>query len=584
MKIRQIFSEDIDENNNDVNTYRKQRNNPISIELDSVTNKYYKMQKGIVDDRFTDLFLGPNEVYFNQRNSINCRQSDTSNDELNQKKLFSHIDGLENSKDVMYWPFYSPKNKADITVNCSADIYSRNMESQFILSIDGKKHTRLKIEKNMDDEDLYIWTCRIRRVKRGFHYLELGFDNVEDKKVGLGKLNFLKLTSKSQLRVVRERWRPAATHAKFKSSNAEKIDSWVMTVHNESPTLSSYNPLTTPFGYYGTTLKSDGSASGVNFSLWSYGQKQQEPPLHKLSHLLAIGHPTADFSHFSHEGTGVKIRNYNNLWDSNTSKKYTFAMKMERDPRDFSDGQLNIYYTYFWNEGKAKWQLFGAGKKFNTNKNNPLFLGSFVEVPGPANVERSNHVERRVFYSGYVRDQKNKEWRMVDTMITAKGKDQFSNKQWGMNGDNFFMSAGGLVQYEVEKQPTKIFMNNDEDILGVPYEPIYMDKISQIEAPLPFPSILSHKIREPIGRTQGRLKLQLSIPEKNSQTNTVWVYIGNIDGLTIAKKWDNNYSFKNVKNGIEEIEIPYSKSKKFCRILVKDAELQIWSFETYNIN
>ena len=260
-------------------------------------------------------------------------------------------------------------------------------------------------------------------------------------------------------------------------------------------------------------------------------------------------------------------------------------MKMEHDPRVFSDGQLNIYYTYFWDEGKEEWRLFGAGKKFSKSKINSLFVGSFVEVPGPAHVERSNHVERRVFYSGYVHDQKYKEWRAVDTMLPNKDKDQFSNKQWGLNGNDFFMSAGGLIQHETEKQSGKIYINNDEDILGVPEEPIYMNKIDQIETPLPFPSIVSHQIQEAIdGRTSQQIKLEILIPEKKNQTNTVLVYTGNEDGLTIAKRWDNKYTFKNMENGTHKIEIPYTESRKFYRILVRDANLQIWSFQTYNIN
>jgi hypothetical protein len=258
-------------------------------------------------------------------------------------------------------------------------------------------------------------------------------------------------------------------------------------------------------------------------------------------------------------------------------------MKMEHDPREFSDGQLNIYYTYFWDEGKQEWRLFGVGKKFSIKKINSLFVGSFVEVPGPANVERSNHVERRVFYSGYVRDKKNKEWRKVDTMISsANTSDKFTNKNWGIEGDEFFMSAGGLDQTDKNQFPDKYFLNNNEDILGEPDDPIHIEKIHQIEDSLPFPTITSHEIYKIDDRQ--KMKLHILIPEKKADRNEVQIFIGNKEGLTIAKKWELKYTFKNIPNGNQEIEIPYPKEKQFCRILVRDANLQIWSFNTYNLS
>jgi hypothetical protein len=66
--------------------------------------------------------------------------------------------------------------------------------------------------------------------------------------------------------------------------------------------LGFYAPITTPFGYYGPTWLADGTVNaGFNFSLWSYGRGQEEPPIEQLSHLLAIGNRDATFGGFGHE-------------------------------------------------------------------------------------------------------------------------------------------------------------------------------------------------------------------------------------------------------------------------------------------
>ena len=63
--------------------------------------------------------------------------------------------------------------------------------------------------------------------------------------------------------------------------------------------LGFYAPITTPFGYYGPTWQADGTVNaGFNFSLWSYGRGQEEPPVEQLSHLLAIGNRDATFGGF----------------------------------------------------------------------------------------------------------------------------------------------------------------------------------------------------------------------------------------------------------------------------------------------
>jgi hypothetical protein len=104
--------------------------------------------------------------------------------------------------------------------------------------------------------------------------------------------------------------------------------------------------------------------------------------------------------------------------------------------------------------------------------------------------------------------------------------------------------------------------------------PLYMQKINEINEQLPFPSIVSHKIYN------DNIILSIHIPEKDNNNNTVHVYCGDKDGLTIADMWKKEYKKKNIKNG--ESKITISSLYKYYRILVKDSNMQIWNLKTYH--
>ena len=79
---------------------------------------------------------------------------------------------------------------------------------------------------------------------------------------------------------------------------------------------------------------------GSIFSLWSYGRGQAEPPIEQLSHLLAIGNRDATFGGFGHEGTGVKIRD----WDPLTGHK---GQRQVLALRVVPSETYDTYYSYF---------------------------------------------------------------------------------------------------------------------------------------------------------------------------------------------------------------------------------------------
>ena len=53
----------------------------------------------------------------------------------------------------------------------------------------------------------------------------------------------------------------------------------------------------------------------------------------------------------------------------------------------------DTYYSYFYLTDKNEWRLFGVGNKYNKGKPlKSLWVGSFVEVPGPPHVQRTGLV------------------------------------------------------------------------------------------------------------------------------------------------------------------------------------------------
>ena len=435
----------------------------------------------------------------------------------------------------------------------------------------------LIITNNQNDDD-YIWTCKIIGFDKGFHSIELFPTHIPKKIIGLGNLHYLKLSVKPHGHIIRERWRPNAAHSYFYSSETKNIDAWAISISKELPSLHSYNPFITPFGYYGISTDKDGYAGNVNFSLWSYKKNDPPPATYKLSRIIAIGHPTAEFGHFSHEGTGVKIRDFDDLWNSNTSKEYVFALRMVHDKQSYNDGQLNIFYSYYWDEGLEKWKLYGVAKKFNKGSNlDTLETGAFVEVTGASTKERSCQAERKLFYRGYVRDKSYKTWRLIDEMKGLLNGDAIRNKSWGQDDGYFYMSAGGLVQNDLTPFKDKIKLST-EDEGSEPQQPKYINKIHQIDEELPFPTIISHEA------TDTQLSLNINIPDKNKNNNKIVVYYGDEDGLSIDNMWQHKKTFYNKSNGNHELNINVKKKPTYCRVLVKDDELQIFNLYTIKIN
>ena len=72
------------------------------------------------------------------------------------------------------------------------------------------------------------------------------------------------------------------------------------------------------------------------------------PPVFAMPHLLATGNPAAEFSGFGHEGSGVKIRNWEPYWRN--PKSVIQALRVET-----KDG-FDTFYGYLFDEEKKSWE------------------------------------------------------------------------------------------------------------------------------------------------------------------------------------------------------------------------------------
>lgn len=390
------------------------------------------------------------------------------------------------------------------------------------------------------------------------------------------KLHWIQLSGPAiqNAAALRKRWRPAAAHTKFTSSKAgDNIRLWVMEMDATPGPLGFYSPITTPFGYYGPTWKADGTVnSGFNFSLWSYGRGKQEPPIEQLSHLIAIGNPDAQFSGFGHEGTGVKIRAWEPL-EGRQGQRQAIALRVE--PGD----KYDTYFSYFYATDEQRWRLFGAGKKFNQGKPlKSLWVGSFVEVPGPPPRQRTGPYVRQMRYQGWVMDAQGR-WSALDQMShgDADKKSGLTYTDRGLTDDGrFYMATGG---WEFRKAPAAKYVEA-RNANSAPL-PGFMQP-EAVKLLLGIPSEIAA-----VKATRSGSNATITFHLRNAGANpTATIYWGSKEGLTFVDRWENKTEFANPIEGVNQIVISGVVSGKplFVRVLLKNGEGQFWSKETIAVD
>ncbi|MEM0968896.1 MAG: hypothetical protein AAGJ31_06075, partial [Verrucomicrobiota bacterium] len=240
--------------------------------------------------------------------------------------------------------------------------------------------------------------------------------------------------------LLRVRWRPAAAHGGYDTAKVKGAKLLVFATRSME-SASSYSPITTPFGYYGTSFGSDRKSVGnFNFSMW--GKESGASDLKTMPHLLGVGSPEGEFSGFGHEGSGVKPRG----WEPMPDKPELVVQAL----RLVNDGVYDTYFGYYFDHPTKTWKFYGAGRKWNGGKPvQHLKLGSFCEVPGPPQSQRSGDIYREVRRRGWAWDDG--DWVALETYHpggNGSSGEQPVNKSWYTSEDGeYAMGCGGIRLY-----------------------------------------------------------------------------------------------------------------------------------------
>lgn len=366
--------------------------------------------------------------------------------------------------------------------------------------------------------------------------------------------------------LLRARWRPAAIHSGFSSSGlgGARSEFWIMEVRPLPGEKDFYSPITTPFGYFGSTFNADHTSGGINFSMWSFGRGEAEPPVERLSHLLAIGHPQATFGHFDHEGTGVKLRD----WNPYEGQKITSTVQALRvEPGEPYD----TYTGWFLDQQTRQWRLFASGRKWSDRRGGlNLLPGCFVEVPGPPHIERTGHIPRAADFRGWCRDDTGK-WHALDLMNGSKAdaNREQTNCLWSLSDDGWFrMSMGGMIHFRYPK-------GVDVKAPETRTLPDYLSEAS-LKALEPPTTVTVTRI----ARQGDQVHVELDLKTIAKGRSRARVYFGPDDSLTFENRWAKSADIGELPPGLQRIAFDGAPEKGFCRVLITNETGSFFSRES----
>jgi hypothetical protein len=425
------------------------------------------------------------------------------------------------------------------------------------------------------------------------------------------RINEIELTGPAidGAKLLRARWRPAAVHCAFIAPPECKDPTmWVFETRCLTP-VSSYSPITTPFGYFGTEFRNGKipAGSSYNFSMWAAGRNATEaPPPEEMPRLIATGHPEAAFGSFGGEGTGLKMRD-----------AVAYEKQADRAIQGFrisSENNLHTYFGYVFDESKDHWVLFAAGQKPGTKaRDSKEYLnrtGSFCEIPGPPDVERTGDVQRIIERRGwfYGSDGKWYPAELAGTEIggrkavraerahAANGQPPVVENQYNRYADDsasdgwMISSAGGMEHYEAgttSSAPTT---------QAVPALPPYLsgDKAKEL---FDLPVIFGSTRATAITSTSATINYVLTKAGTNA---TAKLYYGTQDCITFdhrdnpgkagvqkdifsaARTWQNTTLQQPVKTGDNPIILTNLQphTTYYYRLYVTNAEGKSWDYQS----
>ncbi|QDU57648.1 DUF3472 domain-containing protein [Aeoliella mucimassa] len=528
-----------------------------SVELTPVpdhTGDYYRTQTTLDGS----LYLTADEAFFRQGKLRATGESAAPDPEkLNGGKSFANIEGWQPGDSFEWGVLFRQAGELKVDLSLTAD----DSVSRWMLTIGSEQHP---LAVDSATAKLSVST-KITESQLGQQTIRLTCEHAQ------GKLSLQQVVLSGEAArdsaVLRQRWRPAAAHARFSSSQATgPIQLWVMELDAVPGEFGCYSPVTTPFGYYGASWEADGRVgTSFNFSLWSFQRGGQEPAIDRLSHLLAIGNPDAEFGGFSHEGTGVKVRGWQPL-EGHQSQRQAFALRME--PGD----PYSTYYSYYYLADEDRWQLFSIGNKYNGNRPpKSLWVGGFVEVPGPPNRQRTGIYPRTMRYRGWVENTSG-EWFPLDQMSNGDidRATKLTDTERGCTDDGRFkLTAGGWKLYTPAEQK-RIANPNATPVAIAPYlEPRHLATLHSVPA-----EVKLLEVQQQAGVLRGSYTLQGEL-----ESSEVTAYWGTQEALTFADRWQHFRTLEQGAAGEHRFELPLTTSGEpvYVRLFLKSRAGQFWS-------
>lgn len=522
---------------------------------------------------------------------------------FNKGERYAEIGMIQNIGQEIKWPIL-PVSSGSVSLTAFLKVSALEAGSEWIVKCGDIEQLVVAVESDGSNPQPWRLAGRIEQsgIREGaiqFASLELVSRKGESEEAGRIEKLEIEGSAMKGAYLLRSRWRPQAVHTRFSSTEQMGtglgIKAWVVEVKPHFDfafdPFQFYAPVTTEFGYYGSTFmpisKSPPdlfTAKPMNFSLWSYKRGAVEPPLGELSHLLAIGDPTRQFGGYHHEGTGVKPRGALPQIEGQSMRSLILGMRFDA-PDEGDAYPYRTYHSYFVDPESGEWALYASGRQYSDDPGKYGGLrepGAFVEVPGRVVSQRTHQSLRSASYRGWIQDTSGK-WHPIDTMKGTTKIGEIAPKRWEIGEDAWFrMTTGGMVY--------RRFKTKNNDVRQAPSValPGYM-QAAALAGFYRYP--VSIEASELSISQAGDLRVAFEL-RGNAAPAEVKLFYGSSDGLTLifedgdqADKWEGSVSSV-FEAGRHVLEIPSASIARFvdrgyCRLLVNSEEGRFWSLNSY---
>lgn len=496
------------------------------------------------------------------------------------KPNFEMLEQWKRTDGTIRWHLWLPK-PGEVRLSFNMNVSADEAGSQVKVTLAGI--TKTVTTQTAKQQSPQPWNLVFQVTEPGEHTISLSAAKIANPRAGVGDLHTIDVYGSAiqRAQLLRARWRPAAVHGGYACSTVPRSRIWVMTTRSTCD-FSSYSPITTPFGYYGTSFEADRRAKGgFNFSMWAARAGAAPPPLRQMPHLLAAGSPEAEFSGFGHEGSGVKLRG----WIPMPDRPQVCVQALRVD----SDSSYDTYSGYYWDHPSQQWKLYAVGRKWHGGKpREHLAPGSFCEIPGPPHIQRSGDRVREVRRRGWHLGPDGN-WQTMDTFnCRSKGP---ANKFWYTTAEGeFAMGTGGMRYYQFSRP-------------AVPRKSNSLPEFLSAEATRDLHALPAEIASIEVNR-RGKAEATISVNMKAAGTKAkAQVFYGESDCLTFAKRklhgternstvsqstqaqdrsWSHNTPAVALKDGVNQLTLAEldAETTYYFRILITNEEGRMWSYST----